>query len=708
MSLLYPLFLTGLAAAGVPIVLHMIRRHTRKEQWFGSLMFLRPSRPRLQSRRKIEHLLLLILRCLILALVAWGFARPFFGRTEPSAPPAGIHRRVILLDTSASMRREGLWPQAIARAESVLKDLPGEERLCIMAFDQEARTVIGFEQSQSLAPDRRSVVARQRFSEITPTWYPTNLDEALVAAARALEEDQLRDPVLAAGTQEIILISDMQQGARLDRLGAFAWPQNLFVTVEPVSSPRTTNAGLTLLAGQEFDAGPDYDAPARVRVQNSADAERAQFVLRWRQEPSENPDGSLEVYVAPGTSTVFELPAAAGQLDRITLAGDDHPFDNRCFVRANPRRRVDILYLADEDLQDAGGMGFYLKEALASGRRWDLRLQMHSPGTSLADLEWGRVGFVIVAGEPSPENVGVLKNQLQLGKGVLVVMRTAQMTGCVFALAGGDPGDPPEGREADVDGYAMLSELDFTHPVLRPFDDPRFGDFTPIHFWKYRRLRSEDLPAARVLARFDSGAAAWLTLPVGAGQLAVMTSGWHPADSQLARSTKFVPLLYSFLEFGGAIRNRSAAHTVGERIALAGDVAEAGSEWLLHRPDGSRVGLDRDRQAYFQPDEPGMYTLEANGQKRIYAVNLAARESQTAPQSAETLESLGIPLKPQRATLPAEVLQARRQRADWATLEAQQKIWRWILLAALIVLLAEMVLAGRLAGRSTETQGVTS
>ncbi len=50
MSFLYPLFLAGIAAIGVPIVLHLIRRHTRNRVTFSSLMFLRTTLPRFTSR----------------------------------------------------------------------------------------------------------------------------------------------------------------------------------------------------------------------------------------------------------------------------------------------------------------------------------------------------------------------------------------------------------------------------------------------------------------------------------------------------------------------------------------------------------------------------------------------------------------------------------------------------------------------------------
>ena len=102
MSFLYPLLLAGFVAVALPILLHMIRRHTRKRVTFSSLMFLRTTPPRLRNRSRLEHMLLLILRCLILCLLAFAFARPFLrrpiaARQDPARQadrPAGRYQRL--------------------------------------------------------------------------------------------------------------------------------------------------------------------------------------------------------------------------------------------------------------------------------------------------------------------------------------------------------------------------------------------------------------------------------------------------------------------------------------------------------------------------------------------------------------------------------------------------------------------------------------
>ncbi len=47
----------------------------------------------------------------------------------------------------------------------------------------------------------------------------------------------------------------------------------------------------------------------------------------------------------------------------------------------------------------------------------------------------------------------------------------------------------PDIQIAEASGdYALLGQIDFTHPLFAPFADPRFSDFSHIHFWKHRRV----------------------------------------------------------------------------------------------------------------------------------------------------------------------------------------------------------------------------
>src|SRR3954471_30361 len=100
MNFLTPLFALGALAIIGPILFHLIRRTTREVTPFSTLMFLQPSPPRITKRSRLENLWLLLLRCLVLALLALAFARPFLPRATPATPPNSNMRTVILVDAS--------------------------------------------------------------------------------------------------------------------------------------------------------------------------------------------------------------------------------------------------------------------------------------------------------------------------------------------------------------------------------------------------------------------------------------------------------------------------------------------------------------------------------------------------------------------------------------------------------------------------------
>src|SRR5947208_2402300 len=137
MSFLAPLFLLGALAVALPIIFHLIRRTTRERTPFSSLMFLQPSPPRLTRRSRLEHIWLLLLRCAILCLLALGFARPFIKKPATVDPASASARRiVVLVDSSASMRRANLWADARQRAESILSRTSPADQVALFTFDR--------------------------------------------------------------------------------------------------------------------------------------------------------------------------------------------------------------------------------------------------------------------------------------------------------------------------------------------------------------------------------------------------------------------------------------------------------------------------------------------------------------------------------------------------------------------------------------------
>src|SRR5437763_16751465 len=118
MSFLAPLFLVGLSAIAIPILIHLIQRERKRIIQLPSLMFVRRIPYQSVRRRRIRHWLLLAMRAAALARIVLAFARPFFRQSALAAAAAAGAARgvVILLDQSARMGYADHWQTAQAAA----------------------------------------------------------------------------------------------------------------------------------------------------------------------------------------------------------------------------------------------------------------------------------------------------------------------------------------------------------------------------------------------------------------------------------------------------------------------------------------------------------------------------------------------------------------------------------------------------------------
>ncbi|MBI5383477.1 MAG: BatA domain-containing protein [Verrucomicrobia bacterium] len=699
MNFLAPLFLLGALAVALPVIYHLVRRTTRERTVFSSLMFLRPAPPRLTRRNRLEHLLLLLLRCAVIGLLAVGFARPFLKRALPEAASAGAPKRiVVLLDTSASMRRGRLWTEARDKAEVILRAASPADQAALFTFDRQLNPLISFEQWKSIPAGDRAALAHQRLAEAKAGWTGTLLDQALIRAAEMLAET---DKGQVAGPRQVVLITDLQSGSRLNALQGYDWPKGVELVVERVAPRSAGNAGLHWVA-DSTDAPRTAEATVRVRVSNEPDSQREQFQVGWAGASGAFLSNAVDLYVPPGQSRVVALPVppTAAGADRVLLRGDDEAFDNTVFVVPPEPARVSVLYLGSESETDIRQPLYFLRRAFQETRRQSVRVAAQKPSASLNSVEVTAANLLVVTDTLPPAQARVLQEQVSRGKTLLFAPTSATSAATLGALLGS-----AETRldEAPSTRYAMLSEIDFRHPLFTPFADARFSDFTKIHFWKYRRLDDAALAGAKVVARFDSGDPALVEISVGQGRVLVLTSGWHPADSQLALSSKFVPLLYSMLELSGAAPPAPAQFIVGDAVPLPHESAQTNAALSIVRPDGSMLALSAGTTNFTETLAPGIYRLGTGPTAQRFAVNLDAAESRTAPLPMDELERLGAPTS--RAALAVTQEKERKVQLQNAELEGRQKLWRWFIVATLAVLLIETWLAGRTARRLAATGG---
>jgi hypothetical protein len=701
MNFLFWAFLAGTAAVSFPLIFHLIRRTPRGRQEFSSLMFLKASPPRLTRRSRLDNLLLLLLRALAILLLAAAFMRPYW-RAIADVTISDIPGRhvAILLDNSASMRRGNLWSQAVAEVEGVLAGLEAADEVALYTYSDRLTPVVAFDEDRDVERAPLRDILRTRLEELRPTWAATNLGGALVSAADAL--DAVDDAKKSGSGLQVVVVSDLQQGANLSALQAYQWPEHVQVAVHQVTPADESNARVTLLEPADGEGEGEGESDAedrqpRVRVKNAASSMVDQFTVRWATGTSRDALGEeVAFYVPAGQSRVLKMPRSDKMLtaDRLILSGDAADFDNTYYTAPLRQEIFRLAYLGDDNADDEGGLRYYLESALAETPRRKVQFQWLKPGGELSLLESELPHLIVVAGAISDAQRQSLEKYRDEGGTILAVLRSEEMARSLGDLTGEFEvvGEVEAARGGSR--YAMLAEIDFTHPLFATFAGARYNDFTRIHFWRHRRVElSEDSPA-QILARFDDGAPALWELAANRGTVLVLAGGWHPDDSELALSTKFVPLLGTLVERSGEPTLNTTSAVVGQSIAIPQPEAsnsETAPERVIHRPDGGEFKLASSAATFEAADEPGLYTLASEGRRQPFAVNVASQESDTDPLEASALEQLGVKLGSQ----PSQAAQAERLRQLRDTeLESRQQIWKWLVVAALCILGVETCLAG--------------
>ncbi|MCB1236393.1 MAG: BatA domain-containing protein [Verrucomicrobiae bacterium] len=705
MSFLFPLYLLGAAAIGIPILLHLRRRPPKEHVEFSSLMFLEKSPERLTRRTRIERWLLLALRCLALILLALVFGRPFFRRAEFADVESG-RRLFILVDRSASMRREDLWTRAVAEAEKALKETSPGDAVAVGFFDDRFDPALDFARLADVAGGSRAEQFRQAAADRkTPGWRGTDLGGALIAAAGAIEDADAESKREFSRT-EIVVIGDFQEGAAVESLNRHAWPEKIAVRCVAVEPKDRGNLAVHLVAADSRDeeTEPAGDSAAgtatartdptrvirRVRLANSRESESEKFALAWAGAKEPAVTGQLPA----GASRVLPVPPRADDSTDsvLEISGDAHDFDNRVYIARAQPHPVRLLFLAKETAQaDVGSPLFYLRRAMHRTATIDPSVTaMTFTEFQAARDPLGAADVAIVhGGAPSPV-AAALGEFAKKGGAVFAVVAEGTAAESLKPILG------IEGialSEAKVDDYAMFSELDFDHPVLAPFARAKVRDFTKVRTWKHRVLTIPETAAdrARVLARFDSGDPAWVETAPGEGRVFVFLSGWEPSESQLALSSKFVPLIYAMLGEAGFSATAAPALYAGDALPLAAETT------AIRDPAGAETAVRDGRHV---AEAPGFYTAVRPGAETVYAVNAPPAESRLeALDPVATLSDLGVNVASDapggEATLGRDEAEAMKKRLESEQKESRQKLWKWLVLAALAVLLVETWLAGR-------------
>ena len=677
MGMLAPAFLAGLAALAIPVLVHLIHRERKETVPFPSLMFLRKVPYRSVRRQKLRHLLLLAARCLALIILVAAFSRPFFDRDiAPSAGAASGREVVILLDRSYSMGYGSRWDRALASARTVARAVGATDRVSLVTFGATA--------SQLTEPASTGARVETALASVRPTSEPTRFAAGFRMAAQILAASELP-------RREIVLISDFHR---------FGWtpndevslPEGAAVRSVDVSRAESEDLAITSVAVARRQDGNRVRAAITARATNLGAAERtvaATLEVAGREVDTRRvtvpPRGTAQVVFA--ATPVSAEPTRAS----VRLEPDSQPANDVFYFTVAEESGASAIVV--EPSAARANQSLFLSRALAVADDPPVQVDVTSalPAAALR----GRSLIVL--------------NEAELPGGASrEAILTRVRDGAVLFVAPGERGAvgvTPEwsavlpatvGRTVDRTEGGRWASVDFSSALFEPFAAGR-ADFSNVTVTRYRELTPAGADA-RIIARLDDGAPLIVERSYGDGRVMMFALSLDAAWTDLPFHPLWVPLMHQLARRSISGSENRSWFTVPHVLDLSGE-----ERAIIESPSGTRIRVAGDSaRPVVELLERGFYEVRGDrtalGAGRPVAVNVDLAESDLSHFDPAELVA-AITARGYRGATAADG-------ADFTgtpqELERKQALWWYLLVAALLLLGAETLLANRLSRRPVE------
>lgn len=548
MTFAQPLFLWGLLAALIPLVVHLFDRRRPREVPFAALDFVLRSQRRTASRLRLKRILLYLLRTLLLLAVPLALARPACTEERALAEGRGIAATAIIVDASLSMRwthPQRLFAAAQEQAKAALRDLRPEEP---------ATMVLCTGQPTVMAPlsfDRARLF--DAIENAQPGYELVDVRRCLEMGARALDDSPL-------GHRRLVLVSALTQNAMpLEApfpMGASAKGE----TIKPEFVVRDVAAGLTLdnrsLVDVNVEAAPHMGARAwqfTFTVHNFSAQPAANVELRLEVNGEVVQKGFVDLAPDSTAQKTLSWRFQEGGLLYVTgrLAPDALPEDDALTVAlAVPQDLKALIVNGSPSAQKYRDEAFFTEAALAS---------TGSPARAVvrdADAAWKEslsayhAVLLLNVEAPKPEVADALEHFVAQGGGLFLSMGdrvepeawNATMKAVLpGALRVVKTAVEPEQSDA-ASRAARLTPLATQHAIMAPFNGRAREGLLSTRFYRYTLFDTVN-PSTEVLGTLDDGAPVFLASRVGQGRVFVLATTVDRDWSDLPIRTSFLPLM---------------------------------------------------------------------------------------------------------------------------------------------------------------------
>ena len=672
---LYPAFLFGLAAASLPILIHLLNRRRLQRVRFPAVRFILLSQKRISRSYRLRHWLLLALRTMAVVFLVLLLANPIFQTGAGLFAGGGPVAAVVILDNSLSMKWSGDgngFKQAKEAARLLISELNDGDRAALLPTNITGKEVFRLK-------SQRNVLLRE-LEAIEIADGTANLATALDKAYELLSEP--------AGQKEIRLITDM---------GLTGWDQFSIAALKRVDpsiplklirvgrQEQPLNAGIKAIRLGGQGVGVNLPLNIEATVSNFSDRE-VKDVLAQLSIGGRNREQKLVTVPPKGeTSVSFQTRversgAEAGQvtLKKEGLAGNDVVHFT---IDAQDKLRV-LVVDGDPQTSLVQSESFFLSRALNPAGERDSSLFLPTvivpDALNSAALDTYQVVILCNVATLPEAFAANLQNFVRQGGGLLIFAGDKfQSDSYNEKLSQSVPAELREKKTGPEAKGENIDKVDLAHPALQTFADPiLLESLRSTGVWGYIRA---DPRGKSVLMSLANGDPLLLEQTAGAGKVILITTTADRDWTDLPLKTAFLPLLQSLAQHlaGGKRGHLDTGIAVGDVKELLLPPSLVGKSLRVTKPNKQTtavpiVGEKSRAMATIDENElAGVYrvSLPAGAEKdpgtpQLYAVNPPFLESRLEEIGARELQAKLAPVRAE--VIPIDALKDGGTRTDLA------------------------------------------
>lgn len=329
MQFLNPLFLFGLLAISIPIIIHLFNFRRYKKLEFSSIKYLKQVLLETKKQKKVRNLLLLLFRILSILFLVLLFSYPYIRKQDSNLLSKAKNSVVVFIDNSFSMQNNSSQGSALDQAKQRTKEI-------IDAYGNDDSFML---LTTELLGKHQSFVDKKRFVEL--------VNEVEISSVSSLNSSSLQKAFSLLNTKQtnrlLYFISDFQSpGFDVEN---FPMDTTVLTNFVPIEVNNLDNLYIDSISFASPIFSLSNNVTINIKVKNSSENDAEKVGIKLYLNDKQISIASVDIPSNQSETIEMSFPLESRGIihGRISILDNPISFDDDFFFTIHTKESINIL-----------------------------------------------------------------------------------------------------------------------------------------------------------------------------------------------------------------------------------------------------------------------------------------------------------------------------------------------------------------------------